>query len=174
MVGCRDHSYGLVISQTNDNIPKNEKNHTALTSDFFRDIRALKENGMKIFRFTLPLCLLLLIITFISCSSESGADTPESRNIVVTIRNLEDNRAVHIYFETEQPSSGNLVNPQSSIEKTILAHRIGHIFSVYVDDAANPGGTALLTTNVEVTSTSYNSRTAELQWTGNDLLRIGW
>ncbi len=129
---------------------------------------------MKIGKFFFPLCILLLIITFNSCSSESGADTPESRNIVVTIRNLEDQRAVHVYFETEQPSAENLVNPQSSIEKTILAHRVGHIFSVYVDDAADPGGTALLTTNVEVTSASFNSGTAELHWTGSELLRIGW
>ena len=129
---------------------------------------------MKISRFFLPLCILLLIITFNSCSSSSGAETPESRNITVTIRNLEDQRAVHVYFETEQPDSTNLVNPESSIQKTILAHRIGHIFSVYVDDAADPGGTALLTTNVEVTSASYNSGTAELHWTGSDLLRIGW
>jgi hypothetical protein len=129
---------------------------------------------MKIGKLFFPLCILLLIITFYSCSSESGADTPESRNIVVTIRNLETQRAVHVYFETEQPSSANLVNPQSSVESTILAHRIGHIFSIYVDDAADPGGTALLTTNVEVTATSFNSGTAELHWTGNDLLRIGW
>jgi len=45
---------------------------------------------MKICKFLLPLCILLLILTFNSCSSESGADTPESRNITVTIRNLED------------------------------------------------------------------------------------
>ena len=129
---------------------------------------------MKLGRFFLPLCILLLIVTFYSCSSESGAETPQSRNIVVTIRNLEDQRAVHVYFETEQPSSSNLVNPQASIQANILAHRVGHIFSVYVDDAADPGGTALLTTNVEVTETSYNSGTAELQWTGTELLRIGW
>jgi hypothetical protein len=129
---------------------------------------------MKICKFFLPLCILLLVITFNSCSSESGAETPESRNITVTIRNLEDQRAVHVYFETEHPDSSNLVNPESSIQKNILAHRIGHIFSVYVDDAADPGGTALLTTNVEVTSASYNSGTAELHWTGTDLLRIGW
>ena len=129
---------------------------------------------MKIGKFFLPLCILLLIIAFNSCSSESGADTPESRNIVVTIRNLETDRAVHVYFETEQPSDSNRVEPQQSIESTILAHRIGHIFSVYVDDAADPGGTALLTTNVEVTAASYNSGTAELHWTGDTLLRIGW
>ena len=145
-----------------------------MTSQFFHVISISKENGMKICKFLLPLCILLLILTFNSCSSESGADTPESRNITVTIRNLEDQRAVHVYFETEQPNSNNLVNSQSSIQKTILAHRVGHIFSVYVDDAADPGGTALLTTNVEVTSTSYNSGTAELHWTGTDLLRIGW
>jgi hypothetical protein len=145
-----------------------------LTSEFFHDITILKEDGMKITKFILPLCILILIITFNACESSSGADTPESRNIVVTIRNLEDQRAVHIYFETEQPGSENLVNPQSSIQATILAHRVGHIFSIYVDDAADPGGTALLTTNVEVTSASYNSGTAELHWTGSDLLRIGW
>ena len=130
---------------------------------------------MKICKCFLPLgVLLLIVISFSACSSSSGADTPESRNIVVTLRNLEDQRGVHIYFETDQPDSANLVNPQASIQKTILAHRIGHIFSVYVDDAADPGGTALWTTNVEVTSASFNSGTAELLWTGNDLLRIGW
>jgi hypothetical protein len=128
---------------------------------------------MKIGKFFLPLCILLLIITFNSCSSESGAETPQSRNIVVTIRNS-DQIAVHVYFETEQPSSNNLVNSGSSIQSTILAHRVGHIFSVYVDDAADPGGTALLTTNVEVTSTSFNAGTAELEWTGTELLRFGW
>ncbi len=145
-----------------------------MTRAFFHDIKILEENGMKIPRFILPLCILLLIITFNSCSSSSGAESPDSRNIVVTLRNLEVSRAVHIYFETEKPDSENLVNPESSIQKTILAHRIGHIFSVYVDDAADPGGTALLTTNVEVTATSFNSGTAELHWTGTELLRIGW
>ncbi len=135
----------------------------------------MKEDGMKIYKcFLLLGILLLIVIAFSACSSSSGADTPESRNIVVTIRNLEDQRAVHVYFETDQPDSTNLVNPQSSIQKTILAHRVGHMFSIYVDDAADPGGTALLTTNVEVTETSYNSGTAELHWTGDDLLRIGW
>ena len=129
---------------------------------------------MKITRFILPLCILLLIITFNSCSSSSGAETPQSRNIAVTIRNLENQRAVHVYFETYQPNEANLVNAGSSIVTNISAARIGHIFSVYVDDAADPGGTALLTTNVEVTSASYNSGTAELHWTGDDLLRIGW
>lgn len=129
---------------------------------------------MKIYKLILPLCILLLIITFNSCSSSSGAETPDSRNIAVTIRNLEDQRAVHVYFETYKPSDENLVNPGSSIVTNITAHRIGHIFSVYVDDAADPGGTALLTTNIEVTSASFNSGTAELHWTGDDLLRIGW
>jgi hypothetical protein len=129
---------------------------------------------MKAYRFIFPLCVLLLIISFSACSSENTSATPDSRNITVTLRNLEDTRAVHIYFETEQPSSSNLVNPQSSITSTILAHRIGHKFSVYVDDAADPGGTALMTTNVEVTEQSWNSRTAELHWTGTELLRIGW
>lgn len=129
---------------------------------------------MKIGRFILPLCILVSVISFSACSGERTTANPESRNITVTIRNLEDVRAVHVFFETEQPSSSNLINPQSSITKTILAHRIGHKFSVYVDDAANPGGTALLTTNVEVTEQSWNSRTAELHWTGTDLLRIGW
>jgi hypothetical protein len=129
---------------------------------------------MKIRKIVLPLCILLLIITFNSCSDSSGAESPNSRNITVTLRNLEDSRAVHIYFETEKPDSENLVNPESSIQKVILAQRIGHLFSVYVDDAADPGGTALLTTNVEVTATSWNSGTAELHWTGDNLLRIGW
>ncbi len=129
---------------------------------------------MKICKLILPLCILLLILTFNSCSDSSGAETPDSRNITVTLRNLEDSRAVHIYFETDKPDSTNLVNPGSSIQKTVLAHRIGHKFTVYVHDAANPEGTALLTTNVEVTSVSFNSGTAELHWTGTDLLRIGW
>lgn len=129
---------------------------------------------MKFSRFFFPLCILLLIITFNSCSSSSGAETPQSRNITVTIRNS-DTKAVHVYFETEQPSDSNLVNPGQEIQANMLAHRIGHIFSVYVDDAADPGGTALLTTNVEVTSASYNSGTAELEWTEDqELLRFGW
>lgn len=129
---------------------------------------------MKLDKFFFSLCVLLLIISFFACSGENTSATEQSRNITVTLRNLEESRAVHIYFETEQPSSSNLVNPQSSIQSTILAHRIGHKFSVYVDDAADPGGTALLTTNVEVTEQSWNSQTAELHWTGTDLLRIGW
>jgi len=145
-----------------------------LTCAIFHGISFLKEDGMKVYRFIFPLCVLLLIISFSCCSSENTSANSESRNITVTLRNLEEVRAVYIYFETEQPSSSNLVNPQSSITATILAHRIGHKFSVYVDDAANPGETALLTTNVEVTEQSWNSRTAELQWTGTELLRIGW
>lgn len=129
---------------------------------------------MKICKLIFPLCILLLVITFNSCESSSGAETPDSRNITVTLRNLEDSRAVHIYFETESPSSENLINPGSSIQKIVLAHRIGHKFTVYVIDAADPEGTPLLTTNVEVTATSFNSGTAEIHWTGSDLLRIGW
>lgn len=128
---------------------------------------------MKFSRLILPMCLFLLIITFISCS-ESGSSTPTSRNIVVTLRNLEDQRAVHIYFETDQPSDDNLVNPQSSIQTTIIAHRVGHRVSVYVKDAANLEALPLMTTNVVITETSYNSGTAEASWTGTELLFIGW
>lgn len=129
---------------------------------------------MKLNKFFFPLCILLLILIYSSCGGENTSATEQSRNITVTIRNLEESRAVYIYFETEQPADSNLVQPQSSIQSVILAHRIGHKFSVYVDDGDNPGGTALLTTNVEVTEQSWNSQTAELQWTGTDLLRIGW
>jgi hypothetical protein len=128
---------------------------------------------MKISRLILPMCLFLLIITFISCS-ESGSSTPTSRNIVVTLRNLEDQRAVHIYFETEQPAASNLVNPQSSIETTIIAHRVGHRLSVYVKDASDLELLPLETTNVVVTEASYNSGTAEVHWTGTELQFIGW
>jgi len=133
-----------------------------------------KEDGMKICKIILPLCLLLLIITFISCSGDSGSSSPTSRNIVVTIRNLEDQRAVYIYFETEQPASSNLVNPQSSIQTTIIAHRVGHRVSIYVKDASDLDLLPLVTTNVVVTEASFNSGTAEVQWTGTEILFIGW
>lgn len=129
---------------------------------------------MRHFRFISICSFIAVCHLFFACVSDITTGTTNPKTITVKISNLEATGAVHVYFEKEQPSSSNLVNPQSNIKSTILAHRIGHIFSVYVDDAKNPGGVALLTTNVEVTAMSFNSRTAELHWTGDDLLRIEW
>ncbi len=94
--------------------------------------------------------------------SDITTGTTNPKTITVKISNLEATGAVHVYFAKEQPSSSNLVNPQSSIKSKILAHRIGYIVSVYVDDAENPEGVALSPTNVEVTAMFFNSKTAEL------------
>lgn len=129
---------------------------------------------MKRGKFFFPICILLLIIFYSSCGSDSTSENEQSRTITVTLRNLEDARAVHIYFETQHPDQSTLVNPGSNITTAILARRVGHNFNVYVDDAANPGGVPLLTTSVTVTQTSWNSREAELRWNGTTLERIGW
>ena len=128
---------------------------------------------MTIVKTILVSSILILVIFFSACSS-SDTQAEESRTITVTLRNLEDDRDVHIYFETDQPGNQNFVARDSSIVTSILARRVGHVFNVYVDDAANVGGQALLTTNVTVTQTSWDARAAELHWTGTDLLTIGW
>ncbi len=128
---------------------------------------------MRHFRLIIRCSFIAVCLLFFACGSDSTTGAPNPRTLTLAIKNLKATDAVHVYFETGQPGPDNLVNPQSSIQTIILAHGVGHIFSVYVDDAADPGGTALLTINVEVTATSYNSGTAELQWTGTDLLGIG-
>jgi hypothetical protein len=130
---------------------------------------------MKILRLALPACFLSLILFFSGCASDSENLTPTARDIVVTLRNLEEARAVHMYFEGNYYGPNNLVNPQSSIQVTVTAQRVGHTYSFYVKDAADPEGIALWTdVSIRVTEQSYNSQTAELHWTGETLLKVGW
>ena len=130
---------------------------------------------MKIWRLILPACFMLLILFFSCGSEERTTSTETSRDIVVTLRNLEEERDVHMFFEGYKVGPENLVNSQSSIQTTITAHRVGHKFSFYVVDAADPEGVPLwTTTSIEVTEQSYNSQAAELHWTGDTLLFVGW
>jgi hypothetical protein len=150
-------------------------NSSSLTSLFFHVIRILEEDGMKIRRLFLPACFLLLILFFTACGSETtNTQTETAREITVTLRN-KDTKAVHMLFEGYKVGSENIVNPNSSIQATVTAQRIGHKFSFYVYDAADPDGVPLwTTTSIEVMDASWNSRTAELHWEGDDLLFVGW
>ena len=111
---------------------------------------------------------------FSACASDSENLTPTARDLVVTLRNLDD-AAVHMFFEGNNVSPENLVNPQSSIQVTVTMQRVGHLYSFYVYDAADPEGVPIWTeVSIVVSEQSYNSQTAELHWTGDELLKVGW
>lgn len=130
---------------------------------------------MKILRLAPPVFFLVLILLFSSCGSDTtNTETETARDITVTLRN-NDTKAVHMLFEGYKVGNENHVNPGSSIQATVTAQRIGHKFSFYVYDAADPDGVPLwTTTSIEVTETSWNSRAAELHWEGDNLLFVGW
>lgn len=130
---------------------------------------------MKIWRLTLPVSFLLMILFFSACASNSENVTPTAKDITVTLRNLEEDRDVYMYFEGYKAGPENLVSAQSSIQTIVTAQRIGHQYTFYVVDGADPESIPLWTSvSIQVSEQSYNSQTAELHWTGDELLIVGW
>lgn len=81
---------------------------------------------------------------------------------------------MHVYFGLEEPGEANLVSPQDSIIAQVFARQMGHSVAVHVAKANKPGSIAFYSTNVRVTQTSWDSREAELQWTGAAIIPLGW
>lgn len=135
----------------------------------------LSDRGvMRYFRPILGRFLLTVCLLFFACSSDNTTGTSSQRTITVTIKNLEAASSVHVYFDLEEPSEQNLVPPQGSIIAQIPVRQIGQSVTVNVAEGDKPGGEAFYTRNVRVTQTSWDSREAELQWTGTEIIPVGW
>ncbi|GEM_PF-2916319 len=128
---------------------------------------------MKIMRTFLSVVLVCVLMFAVGCSSTEEADGP--RTITVTTRNLDTQNAIHVHFESDWPTEENYIPPGGTITLSVTAQRVGHHSSVYVKDGEDPQGVApLQTTSVVVTEQSWESRTAEMNWDGNELIFIGW
>jgi hypothetical protein len=126
---------------------------------------------MNLFR-SIFVCILVAIF-LVSCSSDNTTSAPNPRTITVTIRNLDVVNAVHIYIGQGEPSDQNLVLPKESIISMVFVPRIGHSVTVYVAQD-KPGSLPFFSLNVRVTQTSWDSREAELHWTGGEIVPVGW
>jgi hypothetical protein len=129
---------------------------------------------MKSFWSIFECSLLAVCLLLFACGSDSTAPTPNPRTITVTIKNCEGRGSVHVYFDLEEPTEENLVPPQDSIITQIFARQMGHTVAVHVAEADKPGGFVLYSTNVRVTQTSWDSKEAELHWTGKTIIPLGW
>lgn len=129
---------------------------------------------MKSFLSIFGCSLLAVCLLFFACGSDSPTTTPNPRTITVTIKNLEATGSVHVYFDLEEPAEENLVPPQDSIITQVFARQMGHFVAVHVAEADKPGSFVLYSTNVRVTQTSWDSKEAELHWTGKTIIPLGW
>lgn len=128
---------------------------------------------MRNSRFVFGCSLVASLLLFFACNSDSTTSSPNPRTITVTIKNLDVVRAVHIYIGEGDPSEENLVLPNESIISMVLAPQIGHVITVYV--AKNrPGSIPFYSLNVRVSQTAWDSREAELHWTGGEIVPVGW
>ena len=129
---------------------------------------------MRHFRLIIRCSFIAVCLLFFACGSDNTTSTSNPRTIVVTIRNLETTSAVHVYFDAEEPSEANLIPPQGSIIAQVLARQIGQSVAVNVAEGDKPVSEAFYTRSVRVTQTSWDSREAELQWTGAEIIPVGW
>jgi len=128
---------------------------------------------MKLIRTFLSVGLVCMLMFAIGCKSTEEAEGP--RTISVTTRNLDNQHAIHVHFESDWPTDDNYIVPGGTITLSVTAQRVGHHSSVYVKDGVDPQGIApLQTTSVVVTEQSWESRTAEMNWDGAALTFIGW
>ncbi len=118
--------------------------------------------------------LLAVCLLFFACGSDNTTGTSNPRTITVTIKNLETARSVHVYFDLEEATEENLVPPKDSIIAQVLARQLGQSVTVHVAEGDKPGGIAFYSTTVRVTQTSWDSREAELQWNGAEIIPVGW
>jgi hypothetical protein len=128
---------------------------------------------MRNFRSFFACILAAVLFLFVACGSDSTTGTPNPRTITVTIRNLGALNAVHIYIGGGEPSDENLVLPKESIISMVFAPRMGHTVTVYVAQD-KPGSIPFYSFSVRITQVSWDSREAELQWTGLEIIPVGW
>ena len=131
-------------------------------------------NVMKYFRFVCACSFLSVCLQFFACGSDSTNGTSNPRTITVMIWNLEARGAVHVYFDLEEPTDENLVQAQESIIALILARQIGQSVTVHVAEGDKPKAPAFYSRSIRVTQTSWDSREAELHWTGAEIIPLGW
>jgi hypothetical protein len=117
----------------------------------------------------LAVCLLLC-----ACSSDTTTSVTNPRSITVSIKNLENNRSVHVYFNQGEPSEENLVSPRGEIITQISVQNIGQSVTVHVAEGDKAVSIPFYSRDVRVTQTSWDSRQAELHWTGSSITPVGW
>ena len=120
------------------------------------------------------LVLLTVFVLLIACSSDKTTSPKNPRSIVVTIKNLESVKSMHIYFDLDEPTDENLVPPKDSIITQVEARQIGQSKTVHVAEGDKRGAPAFYSTTVRVTQNSWESREEELQWTGVEIVPVGW
>jgi len=120
---------------------------------------------MKDKKLFILLHLILFLIICIACPKKEE----ESRTITVILKNS-GTEAVHIFLEGQTINENNLVPPGKTKTTSFLAKSIGHKVSFYVskDDVV------IFTTNCAVSQSSWESRQAEVEWTGEALLCASW
>ena len=118
--------------------------------------------------------LLAVCLLCFACGSDSTTSTSNPRTISLTIRDLGTTSSVHVYFDMEKPSEANLIPSQDHIIPQGLVRQIGQSVAVHVAEGDKPGSGAFYSRNVRVTQTSWDSREAELQWTGTEIIPVGW
>lgn len=129
---------------------------------------------MAFYKFVFGCSLLAVCFMFCACGSNSTTSTPNPRTITVTIYNLDATSSVHVYFDLEEPGEENLVSPQDSIIAQVFVRQIGQSVAVHVAAGDKPGGQAFYSTNIRVSQTSWDSREAELRWSGAEIIPMGW
>ena len=129
---------------------------------------------MRHFRLIFKCALFAVCLVFFACGSDSTTGTSNPRTIVVTIKNFETADSVHVYFDMEEPSEANLIPPRDSIIAQVLVGQLGQSVTVNVAEGDRPGEPAFYSRSVRVTQTSWDSREAELQWTGVEIIPVGW
>ena len=128
---------------------------------------------MRSYRFVFACSLMAGCLLFFACAGDSTTSAPNPRTITVTIKNLDQFNAVHIYIGEGDPSDENLVNPKESIVTMVFVPRIGYNVTVYVAQD-KPGSLPSYSRDIRVTQTAWESRVAELHWTGASIIPVGW
>lgn len=125
-------------------------------------------------RVSFAVILLTVFVLSLACSSDKTTSPTNPRTIVVTVRNLESVSSVHVYFDLEEPTEENLIPPKGNIIAQVEARQMGQSKTVHVAKGDKPGAPAFYSTTVRVTQTSWDSREAELRWTGVEIVPVGW
>lgn len=120
---------------------------------------------MRALRITAFMGIILLLILSLACPKNKE----ESRTITVIMKNL-GTEAVHIFLEGQMINENNLIPAGESGTTSFLAKSLGHKVSFYVarDEVV------IYTTNCAVSQSSWDSRQAEVDWTGKALLCASW
>jgi len=81
--------------------------------------------------------------------------------------------AVHIYIGDGEPNDENLVLPKESLITMVHALRLGYTVTVHVAQD-KPGSLPFYSRDVRVAETAWETRVAELRWTGKEIIPVGW